>query len=359
MVRLLAGSSGTGLSGCTPPMTKSITRFLNVFEAVNREVPFEGLRWFFDHAETISERNIERVKAAKAAASPCSTAWPSRANTSSTATVSRRRNSPRRFAECWGWACRSGRAPTRPAWRATTRSYRCTGWSRARRWAARRCTPRRTDWTARKPCAATPSASAWFSSEEDPQRLSGGRQAGGRRGTLRGLFFRARGGNQAHRVGTYRRRGQGGVRRRGVRAAGTAAPAGQSRLVAGQGVRRLPPGTCRPTRRPLVRATWPAAPTPPYGRRRYAGWPRFAGGRWGCRVSVSPFDQSGRLIHASGGSVRLVAAFATTRVNVPAFWRTRLPTDPDTTTGCVYQGSARLSLIWMQVLTQASSWRTP
>src|SRR5437870_4380906 len=42
---------------------ESITRFLNVFEAINREVPFNGLRWFFDHAETISERNIERVKA--------------------------------------------------------------------------------------------------------------------------------------------------------------------------------------------------------------------------------------------------------------------------------------------------------
>src|SRR5437016_8870743 len=41
---------------------ESITRFLNVFEAVNRDVPFDGLRWFFDHAETISERNIERVK---------------------------------------------------------------------------------------------------------------------------------------------------------------------------------------------------------------------------------------------------------------------------------------------------------
>jgi predicted amidohydrolase YtcJ len=42
---------------------ESITRFLNVFEAVNRDVPFDGLRWFFDHAETISEQNIERVKA--------------------------------------------------------------------------------------------------------------------------------------------------------------------------------------------------------------------------------------------------------------------------------------------------------
>jgi predicted amidohydrolase YtcJ len=42
---------------------ESITRFLNVYEAVNRDVPFNGLRWFFDHAETISDRNIERVKA--------------------------------------------------------------------------------------------------------------------------------------------------------------------------------------------------------------------------------------------------------------------------------------------------------
>ena len=42
---------------------ESIGRFLDVFEAVNRDAPFDGLRWFFDHAETISERNIERVKA--------------------------------------------------------------------------------------------------------------------------------------------------------------------------------------------------------------------------------------------------------------------------------------------------------
>jgi predicted amidohydrolase YtcJ len=42
---------------------ESITRFLNVFEAVNRDVPFNGIHWFFDHAETISDRNIERVRA--------------------------------------------------------------------------------------------------------------------------------------------------------------------------------------------------------------------------------------------------------------------------------------------------------
>jgi hypothetical protein len=42
---------------------ESITRFLNVFEEVNRDVPLEGLNWFFDHCETISDRNLERVKA--------------------------------------------------------------------------------------------------------------------------------------------------------------------------------------------------------------------------------------------------------------------------------------------------------
>jgi predicted amidohydrolase YtcJ len=42
---------------------ESISRFLDVFERVNREVPFDGLHWIIDHAETISKRNIDRVAA--------------------------------------------------------------------------------------------------------------------------------------------------------------------------------------------------------------------------------------------------------------------------------------------------------
>ena len=42
---------------------ESIERFLNVFEKVNRDIPFNGLHWFFDHAETITDNNIERVAA--------------------------------------------------------------------------------------------------------------------------------------------------------------------------------------------------------------------------------------------------------------------------------------------------------
>ena len=42
---------------------ETITRTLNVYEEINRDVPFAGLHWFFDHCETISDRNIERIKA--------------------------------------------------------------------------------------------------------------------------------------------------------------------------------------------------------------------------------------------------------------------------------------------------------
>ena len=42
---------------------ESISRFLSVFERVNRDVPLRGLHWFIDHAETISPRNLERVRA--------------------------------------------------------------------------------------------------------------------------------------------------------------------------------------------------------------------------------------------------------------------------------------------------------
>jgi predicted amidohydrolase YtcJ len=42
---------------------ESITRFLNVFEKVNQAHALDGLHWFLDHAETISERNIDRVRA--------------------------------------------------------------------------------------------------------------------------------------------------------------------------------------------------------------------------------------------------------------------------------------------------------
>ncbi|PQV62657.1 hypothetical protein B1R32_1256 [Abditibacterium utsteinense] len=42
---------------------ESITRFLDVFERVNQVAPLHDLHWFLDHCETISDRNLERVRA--------------------------------------------------------------------------------------------------------------------------------------------------------------------------------------------------------------------------------------------------------------------------------------------------------
>jgi len=42
---------------------ETIERALDVFEKVDRDTPLEGLNWFFDHAETISEKSIDRIAA--------------------------------------------------------------------------------------------------------------------------------------------------------------------------------------------------------------------------------------------------------------------------------------------------------
>jgi len=42
---------------------ETIGRALDVYEAVDREVPLKGLHWIIDHAETISPRNIDRIRA--------------------------------------------------------------------------------------------------------------------------------------------------------------------------------------------------------------------------------------------------------------------------------------------------------
>ncbi|MEN2428180.1 amidohydrolase [Chromobacterium vaccinii] len=42
---------------------ETISRALDVFEKVDRDIPLQGLNWFFDHAETISERSMDRIAA--------------------------------------------------------------------------------------------------------------------------------------------------------------------------------------------------------------------------------------------------------------------------------------------------------
>jgi len=42
---------------------ETIARALDVYERVDRDIPLGGLHWFFDHAETISDRSIDRIAA--------------------------------------------------------------------------------------------------------------------------------------------------------------------------------------------------------------------------------------------------------------------------------------------------------
>src|SRR6201993_5318053 len=42
---------------------ETIARALDVYERVNQDIPISGLHWFFDHAETISEKSIDRIAA--------------------------------------------------------------------------------------------------------------------------------------------------------------------------------------------------------------------------------------------------------------------------------------------------------
>ncbi len=59
VVRLLAANRWPWRMHAT--YDETISRALDVFEKVDREIPLAGIHWFFDHAETISDRNIERV----------------------------------------------------------------------------------------------------------------------------------------------------------------------------------------------------------------------------------------------------------------------------------------------------------
>lgn len=42
---------------------ETISRALDVFEKVDKDIPLEGINWFFDHGETVSERSMDRIAA--------------------------------------------------------------------------------------------------------------------------------------------------------------------------------------------------------------------------------------------------------------------------------------------------------
>jgi len=60
VVRFLAGNGWPWRMHAT--YNETITRALDVFEKVHREIPVDKLGWFFDHCETVTPANLERIK---------------------------------------------------------------------------------------------------------------------------------------------------------------------------------------------------------------------------------------------------------------------------------------------------------
>lgn len=60
VVRFLAGNGWPWRMHAT--YNETVTRALDVFEKVHRDIPIDKLGWFFDHCETVSPPNLERIK---------------------------------------------------------------------------------------------------------------------------------------------------------------------------------------------------------------------------------------------------------------------------------------------------------
>ncbi|HZF78945.1 MAG TPA: amidohydrolase [Rubrivivax sp.] len=60
VVRFLAGNGWPWRMHATYDQT--ISRALDVFERVHRDIPIERLGWFFDHCETVTPANLERIR---------------------------------------------------------------------------------------------------------------------------------------------------------------------------------------------------------------------------------------------------------------------------------------------------------
>ena len=244
---------------------ETIARALDVFEKVHRDTPLTGLNWFFDHAETISDKSIDRIAALGGGI----------------AVQHRMAYQGEYFIERYGAAAAEATPPVAKmlargvkvsAGTDATRvaSYNpgcpCPGWSPARPSAARASIPRATAWTANR---------AAHVDRERGLVLQRGRQArphrAGPAGRLhragQGLFQLRRGRDLVPDLGPDRGRRPRRLRRRRVRSAGRQpAAARHAGLVAHAPVRRLrrlgrPDGAGRNS---LGYATWrpAAAPAP-------------------------------------------------------------------------------------------------
>ena len=180
---------------------ESIGRFLDVFEAVNRDVPFDGLHWFFDHAETVTDRNLERIKALGGGI-----AVQHRMAYQGEYFVDRYgaeggRADARRSPACWRWAFRSA-AGTDATRVASYNPWVCLHWLvTGRTVGGLALYPEANRLDRERALRLWTQAAGWFSNEDGRARHSEGGPAGRPRRADRGLFRRARGPHPGHRIG--------------------------------------------------------------------------------------------------------------------------------------------------------------
>ena len=147
------------------PTTKRSREFLNVFEEVNREIPFDGLHWFFDHCRN-DDRSQHRTRegAGRRHRGATPHGLPGRVFRRAIRGRSGQAHSARSGA-CSRWACRSAPARTRRGSRATTHGCRSTGWSLARPSAVSGCIRKRIGSIAEEALKLYTLGSSWFSTE--------------------------------------------------------------------------------------------------------------------------------------------------------------------------------------------------
>jgi predicted amidohydrolase YtcJ len=136
---------------------QSINRFLGIFEKINRDVPLEGLHWFFDHCETVSDP-ISSASKRSEAASPFNIAWLTRANILLIVLEPKRHRERRHCGGCLKWVSRSELALMRHAWRAIILSFPFIGRPPERRSGVLGFTRKITCFRGRKPFASIPRA---------------------------------------------------------------------------------------------------------------------------------------------------------------------------------------------------------
>lgn len=136
---------------------ESIGRFLDVFERVHRDNPIDTLRWFIDHAETVSENNLERIQnLGGGIATQHRMAYQGEYYIRRFGLESAKRRPPLRRMLQMG--CRWEPERTAHASRAIIPGHACGGWSPPKRSAALSCMTRPTGFRAKRRCGSTHTA---------------------------------------------------------------------------------------------------------------------------------------------------------------------------------------------------------